>query len=221
MITAAKRLSYLWGGGETSFLSMSWGRNVSLKNGANWLWGKKSVYHHSDPCSPQDPNMWRERERVLEYTTPQRQTAVTAYFASKQLLLFAFARSHICMVSGGNGYLHSFSVSRGGGVYGYRACSAKSKGSNCLLWSKQLLPLGFALHDAPGLTAVIVEACCTQSDRRHLKPQLRGERNSKPALTYSVCLFTELWIPDHCGLVYTDFSVGYAEGSLEVRFQSL
>ena len=109
----------------------------------------------------------------------------------------------------------------GGGVYGYRASSAKSKGSNCLLESKQLLPLDFALHDAPGLTAVIVEACCTQSDRRHLKPQLRGERNSKPALTYSVCLFTELWIPDHCGLVYTDFSAGYAEGSLEVRFQSL
>ena len=44
MKTGAKRLSYLWGEGETSFLNMSWGRNVSLKNGANWLWGEKSVY---------------------------------------------------------------------------------------------------------------------------------------------------------------------------------
>ena len=44
MKTGAKRLFYLWGGGKTSFLSMSWGRNVSLKNGANWLWGEKSVY---------------------------------------------------------------------------------------------------------------------------------------------------------------------------------
>ena len=46
MNTWAKRLSYLWGGGESSFLSMSWGRNVSLKNGANWLWGEKSVHLH-------------------------------------------------------------------------------------------------------------------------------------------------------------------------------
>ena len=45
MKTGVKRLSYWWGGGETSFLSMSWRRNVSLKNGANWLWGEKSVYH--------------------------------------------------------------------------------------------------------------------------------------------------------------------------------
>ena len=37
----AKRLSYLWGGGETSFLSKSWGLNVSLKNGANWLYVRR------------------------------------------------------------------------------------------------------------------------------------------------------------------------------------
>ena len=31
-------------GGETSFPSMCWRRNVSLNNGANWLWGENYVY---------------------------------------------------------------------------------------------------------------------------------------------------------------------------------
>ena len=35
MKTGAKRLSYSWGGGETSFLSMSWERKISPKNGAS------------------------------------------------------------------------------------------------------------------------------------------------------------------------------------------
>ena len=35
MNTGAKRLSYVYGGGETSFLSISWGRNSSLNDGAN------------------------------------------------------------------------------------------------------------------------------------------------------------------------------------------
>ena len=47
-------------GGETSFLFMGWGRNVFpkyelgakrlTKNGANWLWGEKSVYRVEGHC---------------------------------------------------------------------------------------------------------------------------------------------------------------------------
>ena len=43
MKMGAKRLSYLRGGGETSFLNMSWGRNVSLKM-VRTDYGAKSMF---------------------------------------------------------------------------------------------------------------------------------------------------------------------------------
>ena len=76
-----------------------------------------------------------------ENPAAQRQTAVTAYFTSKQLLLFVFARRFSMPVLDGR----------------RESCSSKTNSSNCLLW-KVSSYCCLSLHDSKLCSTTWVQA---------------------------------------------------------------